>query len=135
MKFRSTRSPQVLCLVALGFLGFAPCLRAQQQDHVVSTEDLRRDVAQSAAARKADEAAVRGLLSADRAQQALKSAHLDLHRVDKAVAQLSDEELARLAAKAEKAQADFAAGNLSDRDLLIIIIAIAALVLIIVAVR
>jgi hypothetical protein len=37
---------------------------------------------------------------------------------------LSDEELARLASGADKAQADFAAGRLEDRDLLIIIVAI-----------
>ena len=45
------------------------------------------------------------------------------------------ERSAQLASRAEKAQADFAAGNLSDRDLLIIVLAVAALVLIIVAVR
>ena len=37
--------------------------------------------------------------------------------------------------RSQKAQADFAAGTLSDRDLIIILLAIAALVLIIVAVR
>ena len=46
-----------------------------------------------------------------------------------------DQELARLASRADKAQADFAAGRLEDRDLLIIVVAIAALVLLIVAVR
>jgi hypothetical protein len=48
---------------------------------------------------------------------------------------LSDAELAQLASRAQKAQADFAAGDLSDRDLIIIILAVAALILIIVAVR
>jgi len=48
---------------------------------------------------------------------------------------LSNEELARLAYLADRAQANFAAGRLEDRDLLIIIVAIAALVLLIVAVR
>lgn len=135
MKFRSARSLQAVSLLVLGVPGFAPCLRAQQQDHVVSTEELRRDVAQSAAARRTNEVAVQKFLSSDRAQQALKSAHLDVQKVDKAVAQLSDEELDRLARQAQQAQGDFAAGTLSDRDLLIIVIAIAALVLIIVAVR
>jgi hypothetical protein len=51
------------------------------------------------------------------------------------VSSLSDEELRQLASKANKAQADFAAGTLSDRDLLLILVAIAALILIIVAVR
>lgn len=135
MKFLSARSLQALFLVVLGVLAFAPCLRAQQQDHVVSTGDLRRDVAQSAAARRANEAAVRKVFSSERAQQALKSAHLNVQRVDKAVAQLSDEELDHLAKRAQEAQADFAAGRISDRDLIIILVAIAALILIIVAVR
>jgi len=51
------------------------------------------------------------------------------------VQQLDDEDLARLSARAENAQREFAAGNLSDRDLLIILVAVAALILIIVAVR
>jgi hypothetical protein len=48
---------------------------------------------------------------------------------------LSDQDLAQLSSRAQKAQADFAAGNLSDRDLILIILGIAVLVLIIVAVR
>ena len=135
MKVPFTRSLQALSILALGFLGPAPCLRAQQQDHAVSTEELRRDVAQSTAARRANEAAVRKFISSDRAQQALKSAHLNVQRVDKAVGQLSDEELDRLAKRTQEAQADFAAGRISDRDLIIILVAIAALILIIVAVR
>jgi hypothetical protein len=55
--------------------------------------------------------------------------------VKDAVSQLSDSELSQLSARASKAQADFAAGTLSDRDLIIILVAIAALILIIVAVR
>jgi hypothetical protein len=43
--------------------------------------------------------------------------------------------VAQLAARAQKAQADFAAGSISDRDLIIILVCIAALILIIVAVR
>jgi hypothetical protein len=60
---------------------------------------------------------------------------MDAERVKHAVSTLSDAELAQLAARADKAQADFAAGTLSDRDLIIILVAIAALILIIVAVR
>jgi UPF0716 family protein affecting phage T7 exclusion len=50
--------------------------------------------------------------------------------VDKAVGQLSDEDLAKLAERSRQAQADFAAGRISDRDLLwIILIALAIVVL------
>ena len=65
----------------------------------------------------------------------MQSSHIDPQQVSKAVAGLSDDELAQMATRATKAQADFAAGSLSDRDLIIILVAIAALILIIVAVR
>lgn len=52
-----------------------------------------------------------------------------------AVATLTDAELAELAVRADAMQNDFAAGRLSERDILIIILGIAALILIIVAVR
>jgi ribosomal protein L12E/L44/L45/RPP1/RPP2 len=74
-------------------------------------------------------------LSSRAAEKALSGVHIDASKVKSAVATLSDEELGQLASKANKAQADFAAGTLSDRDLLLILVAIAALILIIVAVR
>jgi hypothetical protein len=43
--------------------------------------------------------------------------------------------LAQLAARASLAQNDFAAGRISDRDLLIILVGVAVLILIIVAVH
>ena len=73
--------------------------------------------------------------SSDQAQKALQSAHINPQEVNKAVAGLSDEELAQLASRAQKAQSDFAAGNIGDHDLLIILVCIAALILIIVAVH
>ena len=61
--------------------------------------------------------------------------HYGISELKTAVSSLNDQELARLAARAERAQADFAAGRLADRDLLIILVGIAALILIIIAVR
>ena len=50
--------------------------------------------------------------------------------MDKAVGQLSDEDLAKLAERSRQAQNDFAAGRISDRDMLwIILIAIGIIVL------
>ena len=69
------------------------------------------------------------------AAKALKSAKMYTQQVKTAVSTLNDQELAQLAARADKAQADFAAGNLTERDLILIILGIAVLVLIIVAVR
>jgi phosphomannomutase len=79
--------------------------------------------------------AVQQFVSSEMAQKALKSAKVDPLQVKTGLSTLSAEELAQLASQTEKAQADFAAGTLSDRDLILIILGIAALVLIIVAVR
>ena len=119
-----------------------PCLamslaRAQAQEkHVVSPQQLSQDAARPAETRGANEATLRQLFSSEQVQQALKSANIDYSKVDKAVGQLSDEDLAKLAARSREARRNFAggrAGSLSDRDLLIIII-IAVLVIALVAV-
>ena len=105
------------------------------QTHVVSPAELQRATVAATLARRQNIETIRQFFSSTAAQKALKSANMDPQRVTQAVSGLSDEELARLASRASKAQADFAAGRLSERDLIIILIAIAALILIIVAVR
>lgn len=105
------------------------------QTHIVSQAELQRATVAATQARRQNIDTIQQFFSSAAAQKALKSAHMDPQRVTEAVSGLSDEELARLASRASKAQADFAAGKLSDRDLIIILIAIAALILIIIAVR
>src|ERR1700726_2565901 len=108
--------------------------RVQAQDkHVVTSQELSKDAARPSETRGANEAALRQLFSSEQAQQALQSANIDYGKVDKAVGQLSDEDLAKLAARSRQMQDNFAAGragNLSDRDLLIIIIALLVIALI-----
>jgi hypothetical protein len=101
----------------------------------VSPADLQKAVLTASQTRQHNLAKVKEFFSSERAQQALKSAYMDPAQVKTAVSTLNDAELAQLASRADKAQADFAAGRLSDRDLIIILVAIAALILIIVAVR
>ena len=86
-------------------------------------------------ARQNDIDNVKQFFSSKAAEKVLKSTHIDPEQVKAAVSTLSDAELAQLASRTNKAQHDLAAGTLSDRDLIIIILAVAALVLIIVAVR
>lgn len=65
----------------------------------------------------------------------MKSAHIDYQQVKNGVSQLSDDDLAQLSVRSEKAQEDFAAGNISNRDLIVILLGVAVLILIIVAVH
>jgi hypothetical protein len=103
--------------------------------HVVSPSDLQKQITATTQDRQQNLTSVRGFLSTSTAEKAMKSASIDPKKVQNAVSSLSDDELANLAQRADKAQADFAAGTLSNRDLIWIILAIAVLVLIIVAVR
>ncbi len=105
------------------------------QSHVVSPADMQQEMVAASQARQRNLDTVRQFLSSPMAEKSLKSARMDPVQVKSALATLNDQELAQLASRAEKAQADFAAGTLSQRDLIWIILAIAALILIIVAVR
>jgi Flp pilus assembly protein TadB len=105
------------------------------QTHVVSPSDIHKELVNAAKTRQQNVEKVKGLFSSDETRKAMAAAQINPERVDAAVSTLSDEELARLAARADNLDKDFAAGRISDRDLLIIILGIAALVLIIVAVR
>lgn len=123
----------VIAVVLVAFVLVPADLVAQS--HVVTPADLQREVAAASQARQHNLETVQQFLSTPAAEKAMKSAQVDPQQVKTAVSTLSDQELARLAARADKAQADFAAGRISDRDLIIIILAIVALVLIIIAVR
>jgi hypothetical protein len=106
--------------------------QGQQNQHVVSLDELSKDSAGPAETRQANEAAIRQVLSSDSGQRLLQSAKIDYAKVDQAVGQLSDEDVANLAARSRQVEQDFAAGSLSDRDLLVILI-IALLVILLVA--
>lgn len=123
----------VLSAVLLIIVAAIPAIAAET--HVVSGADLQKEMVAASHARQHNLETMQNFVSSEIAQKALKSAKIDQQQVKTAISTLSAEELAQLAAKAEKAQADFAAGTISDRDLIIIILAVVALVLIIVAVR
>jgi hypothetical protein len=127
---------RALAVTLLPCFAVTPARIQAQDKHVVTAQELSKDAARPSETRGANEAALRQLFSSEQAQQVLKSANLDYSKVDKAVGQLSDEDLAKLAARSRQMQDNFVAGragSLSDRDLLIIII-IAVLVIALIAV-
>jgi hypothetical protein len=128
---QSLRAAVAIVLVAIFILP----TEALAQSHVVSPADLQKQAVAASQARQQNLEAVQNLLSTPVAEKAMKSAKIDARQVKTAVASLDDQELAQLAARANKAQADFSAGDLSTRDLTLIILGIAVLILIIVAVR
>jgi hypothetical protein len=110
-------------------------LLAEGAAHLVSPADLQRAAVQASSLRQHNVEQVRQFFSSEKAETALRSAHMNPEQVKNAVSTLDDAELAQLAQRTQKAQADFAAGTLSDRDLIIILVAVAVLILIIVAVH
>ena len=108
---------------------------AQTSFHVVSPLELQKAGQDASNARQQNVQTLNGFLGSAEAQKAMEEAHINPVQVQNAVAGLSDQEVAQLAQRATKAQNEFAAGTMSDHDLLIILIAIAALLLIIVAVH
>lgn len=125
---------RIVCALLVLWASTAPQL-AIAQDHVVTSSDIQKDVAAASALRQEHRAQLDNFVSTPEAQKTLKSAHIDLVEVKTAISKLDDNDLAQLSARSERAQKDFVAGRLSDRDLIIILLGIAALVLIIVAVR
>ena len=110
-------------------------LVAQSSEHLVSPTELQKAVVDASQQRQQNLDTLNQFFSSEKAQRALESAHQNPEQVRKAIASLSDDELAQLASRANKAQTDFAAGRVDDHDLLIILVCIAALVLIVVAVH
>ncbi|HEY2647160.1 MAG TPA: hypothetical protein VGI34_09300 [Candidatus Acidoferrales bacterium] len=129
-----SRTSQFLLIFILSMaVAFPQSLFAQ--DHVVSSADLRKDLQEASAAREKDLTQLDHFFSSEQGQKALQAAHVNYQQVQKGVRSLDDTDLARLSSQAEKAQEDFAAGTISNRDLIWILVGIAALILIIVAVR
>jgi hypothetical protein len=135
MKVRyAMRVCSVVIAASLTFVGVIPA-NAQEKDHAVSPGQLRSDVQKSAATRQANEAAVRDMFASQAGREVLKSAGMDYQKVDQAISQVNDDDLGRMAERSREVQKDFAAGRMSDRDLIIILLVAVALILIIIAVR
>jgi hypothetical protein len=107
----------------------------QAQTHVTSPADLNSAMIAATTMRQHNLETIKGLLASSEAEKVFAATGINPAQVTTAVSALDDHELTRLAVRAEAAQADFAAGRISDRDLLLIVVGIAVLVLVIVAVR
>ncbi|MGA8184798.1 MAG: hypothetical protein WB819_14285 [Terriglobia bacterium] len=124
----------IASLIAVLVFAFQSPLAAAQ-NHVVSPAELQQATASTARTRQQNIARVNKFFSSEQAQKSFKAAHLDPVQIKKAVPSLSDQELARLASRADKAQKDFAAGALNNQQITYILIALGAAVLVLIAVH
>lgn len=126
------RKLATFCVVALFSL---PVSSLAQATHVVSPSDLQRQTVVASQVREQNIAKVRDFLSNPLAAETLKKARVDTEQVKQSVSQLDDQELSQLAARADKAEHDFAAGRLSTIDIALIILGVALIIIIIAVVR
>ena len=121
------------CAIVLSFALLIPQF-VWAQAPVVSSSELRQALVGAAEDRQKNLDDVRSFFASEPARAALKSGKIDYKKVDKALATLSPEEAARLAARTNQIQKDFAAGALSNQDLTYIVIALGAAVLVLIVV-
>ena len=100
------------------------------QTPFVSPSELHQAMATASQTRQKNLDDVRSFFASDPARTALQAGKIDYKKVEKAVATLSPEELARLAAKTNQIQKDFAGGALTNQGLTYIVIALGMAVLI-----
>jgi primosomal protein N'' len=124
----------LLGVTPFSVLAARPARAQDQQPHVVSEQELNHDAQRSSESRQAHEAAIRHLLSSKAGQQALASAHVDYQKIDKAIGQLSDQDLARLAERSRQVENDFAAGLISAKHFAELVLVLVVVIVIIVLV-
>ena len=109
---------QFLSVLLLLTLGVCPVWSqsAAVADHIVSAPALHRAVREAAQVRQTNLAKIDKFLGTEPAKQALSGLKLDSAQVSQAASVLTDEELSRLAAQAEKLQGDVAAGEIGKRQ-------------------
>lgn len=125
------RSFMAVPLFTLAMAFAIPQTVVAQTSHLVSPADMQQAVVDASQSRQQNLDTLNRFLSTDQARQAMQSAHVNQQEVKKAVAGLSDQKLAQLASRASKGQSDFAAGNIDNHDLILIILAVVVLILLI----
>jgi hypothetical protein len=82
------------------------------QDHIVSSQALDRQVQSNSAERKANIDTLNQMLTLPEAQKAMRDAKVSPEQVKRAIPTLSDQELSELSARSRNAQQQFKAGFL-----------------------
>ena len=125
------QSIRVLTACFFAVLFTFPPQNLAAQTHVVSPSELQKATISAAQTRQHNLDQVSQFFASPLAQRALQDAHIDGSQVKKAISTLSDEELAKITARTQKVQNDFAAGDLPGNALTLIVIAIAAVLIIV----
>lgn len=118
-----------LFAITLSLLMLASTGKAQQQ-HVLSLQELHDSAAKAASARSANYDEVSRFLKNESVQKVMKDHRIDGDQLRSAVAMISDDDLARLAAKARTFSSDVSggAGQLTDAQVTLFIMGVVFLI-------
>jgi hypothetical protein len=126
-------TPKSTIALCLSVLFFAPSIRADQ--HLVPLADLQRKAVEKSQNRDANLRKLESVLEIEPARKAISASGMDVAGLRQAAALLSDEELARLGARAQQASNDFAAGALTNQQITYILIALVTAVVVLILVH
>src|SRR5215470_15226441 len=93
---------QTIRLLAACFLLTICATGILAQTHVVSQADIHKELVNTVQTRRQNLEKTRRLFSSDETRKALEAAQLSPQKIDAAISTLNDEELGRLASRADK---------------------------------
>jgi hypothetical protein len=102
------------------------------QDHVVSSQALDQQLTTNSATRQQNVETLQKLMETPTAQKAMHDAKVNPEQVKSAIPTLSNDELANLSARVNKAQSDLAAGHIGPGLFTIVILVVIVVIIIIV---
>ncbi len=104
----------------------------QATEHLVSAAQFHRQVRSAQLRRQAGLQKIENFFRSESARSVLEESKLDAGQIERAVAFLSDQEVARLATQVQGVEQDVVAGSLTNQQLTYIVIALAAAVIVLV---
>lgn len=124
---------QLLALItAIAVFGYVMPRPAAAASHVVDLSELQQDLNQSHKQRSQHLADIGRVLDLPAAQDALAKAHIEMPRVEAAIASLNDAELARLAERAraveQEVQGGLIVGLLALIGLIVVVIVVLSVI-------
>lgn len=127
------KKPRIYAPSLLLCLGLQVTSTGVAAEHVVPLREMEGRIATHATQRRANMEKVAAFLSMGRVEEAMRSAKLEPNQIRAATGVLSDEELAKLAARTEKVREDIRGGALTNTQLTYAVIAlVTALVVVII---
>ncbi len=127
------KKPRIYAPSLLLCLGLQVASTAAATEHVVPLQEMEGRIATQATQRRANLDKVAAFLSMGRVEEAMRSAKLEPNQIRAATGVLSDEELAKLAARTERVREDIRGGALTNTQLTYAVIAlVTALVVVII---